>query len=36
MTDLADFADTYDRVMARERRAAVLLTPDRVCSNPPR
>jgi len=28
--------DTYDRVMAKERRAAVLLTPDRVYSNPPR
>ena len=27
---------TYDRVMAKERRAAVLLTPDRVYSNPPR
>jgi PPOX class probable F420-dependent enzyme len=26
--------DTYDRVMAKERRAAVLLTPDRVYSNP--
>jgi PPOX class probable F420-dependent enzyme len=28
--------DTYDRVMAKERRAVVLLTPDRVYSNPPR
>jgi PPOX class probable F420-dependent enzyme len=27
--------DTYDQVMAKERRAAVLLTPDRVYSNPP-
>lgn len=27
--------DTYDRVMAEERRAAVLLTPDRVYSNAP-
>lgn len=27
--------DTYDRVMAEERRAAVLLRPDRVYSNPP-
>lgn len=26
--------DTYDRVMKEERRAAVLLTPDRVYSNP--
>jgi PPOX class probable F420-dependent enzyme len=26
--------DTYDRVMAGEQRAAVLLTPDRVYSNP--
>jgi PPOX class probable F420-dependent enzyme len=26
--------DTYDQVMAKERRAAVLLTPDRVYSNP--
>ena len=26
--------DTYDRVMAEERRAAVLLTPDRAYSNP--
>lgn len=26
--------DTYDRVMRQERRAAVLLTPDRVYSNP--
>jgi PPOX class probable F420-dependent enzyme len=26
---------TYDQVMAKERRAAVLLTPDRVYSNPP-
>jgi PPOX class probable F420-dependent enzyme len=26
--------DTYDRVMAEERRTAVLLTPDRVYSNP--
>jgi len=25
---------TYDRVMAQERRAAVLLSPDRVYSNP--
>ena len=25
--------DTYDKVMARERRAAVLLSPDRVYSN---
>ncbi len=25
--------DTYDHVMAQERRAAVLLTPDRVYSN---
>ncbi len=25
--------DTYDRVMAQERRTAVLLTPDRVYSN---
>ena len=28
--------DTYDRVMAAERRAAVLLSPDRVYSNPTR
>jgi PPOX class probable F420-dependent enzyme len=27
--------DAYDQVMAKERRAAVLLTPDRVYSNPP-
>jgi PPOX class probable F420-dependent enzyme len=27
--------DTYDRVMADERRAAVLITPRRVYSNPP-
>jgi PPOX class probable F420-dependent enzyme len=27
--------DTYDQVMAKERRAAVLLTPERVYSNPP-
>ena len=27
--------DTYDRVMADERRAAVLLTPIRVYTNPP-
>jgi PPOX class probable F420-dependent enzyme len=26
--------DTYDQVMAKERRAAVLLTPDRAYSNP--
>jgi PPOX class probable F420-dependent enzyme len=26
--------DTYDRVMAEERRTVVLLTPDRVYSNP--
>jgi hypothetical protein len=26
--------DTYDRVMAEERRTAVLITPDRVYSNP--
>jgi PPOX class probable F420-dependent enzyme len=26
--------DTYDQVMAKERRAAVLLTPDRVYSDP--
>jgi PPOX class probable F420-dependent enzyme len=26
--------DTYDRVMAAERRTAVLITPDRVYSNP--
>ena len=26
--------DTYDQVMAKERRAAVLLTPHRVYSNP--
>ena len=26
--------DTYDRVMAQERRAAVLLSPDRIYSNP--
>jgi PPOX class probable F420-dependent enzyme len=26
---------TYDRVMAEERRAAVLITPERVYSNPP-
>ena len=28
--------DTYDKVMAQERRAAVLLSPDRVYSNPSR
>ena len=28
--------DAYDQVMAAERRAAVLLTPDRVYSNPAR
>ena len=28
--------DTYDRVMAEERRAAVLVRPDRVYSNPGR
>ena len=28
--------DTYDRVMAEERRAAVLLTPSRVYTNPTR
>jgi PPOX class probable F420-dependent enzyme len=28
--------DTYDQVMAAERRAAVLLSPDRVYSNPAR
>ena len=28
--------DTYDQVMATDRRAAVLLTPDRVYSNPAR
>ena len=28
--------DTYDQVMASERRAAVLLSPDRVYSNPGR
>ena len=28
--------DTYDQVMAAERRAAVLLTPERVYSNPGR
>ena len=28
--------DTYDRVMAAERRAAVLLSPDRIYSNPAR
>jgi hypothetical protein len=28
--------DSYDRVMASERRAAVLLSPDRVYSNPGR
>ena len=27
--------DTYDQVMAKERRAAVLLTPARVYPNPP-
>jgi PPOX class probable F420-dependent enzyme len=27
--------DTYDQVMAAERRAAVLIAPDRVYSNPP-
>ncbi|MCP9950673.1 TIGR03618 family F420-dependent PPOX class oxidoreductase [Actinomadura madurae] len=27
--------DTYDRVMAEERRAAVLITPRRVYTNPP-
>jgi PPOX class probable F420-dependent enzyme len=27
--------DTYDRVMAEERRAAVLISPRRVYSNPP-
>ncbi|SKV32243.1 Uncharacterised protein [Mycobacteroides abscessus subsp. abscessus] len=26
--------DTYDRVMAAERRAAVLITPRRIYSNP--
>ena len=26
--------DTYDKVMAEERRAAVLITPERVYSNP--
>jgi hypothetical protein len=26
--------ETYDRVMAEERRAAVLITPDRIYSNP--
>jgi PPOX class probable F420-dependent enzyme len=26
--------DTYDRVMAEERRTAVLVTPDRIYSNP--
>jgi hypothetical protein len=26
--------DTYDRVMAEERRTAVLITPDRIYSNP--
>lgn len=29
-----DDYDTYDRVMARERRAAVLITPRRVYTNP--
>lgn len=29
-----DDYDTYDRVMAQERRAAVLITPRRVYSNP--
>lgn len=28
--------DTFDRVMREQRRAAVLLRPDRVYSNPPR
>ena len=28
--------DAYDQVMAGERRAAVLLSPDRVYSNPAR
>jgi hypothetical protein len=28
--------DAYDQVMAAERRAAVLLSPDRVYSNPAR
>jgi hypothetical protein len=28
--------DTYDQVMAADRRAAVLLSPDRVYSNPAR
>ena len=28
--------DTYDQVMATDRRAAVLLSPDRVYSNPAR
>jgi len=28
--------DTYDRVMAEERRAAVLIAPGRVYSNPTR
>ena len=28
--------DTYDQVMASERRVAVLLSPDRVYSNPVR
>jgi hypothetical protein len=27
--------DTYDRVMAEDRRAAVLITPRRVYTNPP-
>lgn len=31
-----DDFDTYDRVMKEERRAAVLLRPDRVYSNPAR
>jgi hypothetical protein len=29
-----DDYDTYDRVMAEERRAAVLITPRRVYTNP--
>ena len=28
--------DAYDQVMAAERRAAILLSPDRVYSNPAR
>lgn len=31
-----DDFDTYDRVMAEERRAAVLLTPEKIYSNPAR